>query len=339
MPYLEGTNINHIFAPANSGTFCGIYFAKVFGKRYRQHIFEESFATSQICGTFFFYMQQIINIPISLIQRFKNDRKSLEMLACAYMIKREYQHSTLYNINVVNVMKFFGCSHKKALKLMDAFRESPLFVYNEKKKSLFAKTFKDKTVKLFGHKANKKYKAISDYCYKMVRTEATLRMIVKTLRYVLLTNAIHAKETDNSKVTLNFFPVTKPDRGSAISQRKLANVISMSRTSACRYINDLVKAQIVGKSEIVAECVIPELNAETASTFMQHNPKQRFFAWHNAKSGHWSGWVVFGYAYSILSKATTDRLRHVIYNYKYPVKLVTQFSCENDGEGFFNRFS
>ena len=285
-------------------------------------------------------MAQVINIPISLIQRCKREGKSsLEMLACAYLIKRKYQHSTLYNVNVTRVMQFFGCSYKKALKLIEAFRESPLFVYNEEKKCLYARTFKDKTEKLFGHKATKKYSAISDYCYKMAEEESPLRMIVKTLRYVLLTNAIHAKEMGNSKVTFNLNSVTKPDRGSAISQRKLASVIGMSRTSACRYINDLVKAQIVGKSEIVAECVIPELNAESANAYMQQNPNQRFFAWHNATNGHWSGWVVYGYAYSITSRETTNRLNHVIYNYRYPMQSVKPtISCELDGEAYFNRF-
>ena len=278
-------------------------------------------------------MTDIVNIPISLIQRCKKEGKSsLEMLACAYMIKRKYQHSTLYNVNVTRVMQFFGCSYKKALKLMEAFRESPLFVYNEEKKCLYARTFKDKTIKLFGRKAGKRYNAISDYCYKMQESGSPLRMIVKTLRYVLLTNAIHAKEMGNSIVTLNLNSVTKPDRGSAISQRQLASVIGMSRTSACRYVNDMVKAQIVGKSGIVAECVIPELNAESVNAYMRQNPNQRFFAWHDAKNGHWSGWVVYGCAYSVLSRVTTKKFKHVIYNYKHKTQAINP-TCSSEIDG------
>ena len=278
-------------------------------------------------------MSQVINIPISLMQRCKREGKtSLEMLACAYMIKRKYQHSVLYDVNVTRVMQFFGCSHKKALKLMEAFRESPLFVFNEEKKCLYAGTFKDKTEKIFGRKATKRYTAMSDYCYKMTDSDSPLRMIVRTLRYVLLTNAIHSKEMGNSIVTSNHFHVTKPDRGSAMPQRKLADVIGMSRSSACRYINDLVKARVVGKSGIVAECVIPELNAETASAYMQQNPSQRFFAGHSTKTGSWSGWVVYGYAYSITSRETTNRLRHVIYNYNYPKNQIEP-TCSSEIDG------
>lgn len=261
------------------------------------------------------------------------------MLACAFIIKSQFTNSTLYNVSVTNVMNTFGCSYKKAKTLMEEFQNSELFIFNEKKNCLFAKSFKDKTNKLFGRKANKRYVAQSDACYKMSASEGdTLRKVVKTLRYVLLTNAIIAKERDNSIVTCNSSSVKKPSKYEAMSQRKLGNAIGLSKSSACRYVKELVNSQIVSKSEIVAECAIPELNTETANAFMKANPTQRFSAWHNTKNGHWSGWIVYGCVYSIVSADFAKKFKHVIYNYKFPIVTTPQTSCELDGDAYFRKF-
>ena len=58
------------------------------------------------------------------------------------MIKQKYQKSVLYNVTPYRVMKFFGVSCKKARKLIQAFDESDLFIFNKERKALYAKSFK-----------------------------------------------------------------------------------------------------------------------------------------------------------------------------------------------------
>lgn len=295
---------------------------------------EKKFASPTLADFFSIYMEQIINIPVSLIKRCKREGKtSLEMLACAYLIKSNFQNSTLYNVTVTNVMKFFGCCYKKAIKLIEAFGESGLFIFNKEKRCLYAKSFKDKTIKRFGKKAHKKYDAISDYCCKViVRGGETLRETVRRFRFVLLVNAIHAREMGNFNVGQDISSVTKPQSKCAMTQRLLGSIIGLSRSSGNRYVRRLIGDGVVGKSEIVAECVIPELNDDTEDAYRLTHPKGRFSVWHNNKNGGWSAWVVYGYAYSLLAKAATFDFKHVIYNYRHTISIEPTISCELDGK-------
>lgn len=277
-------------------------------------IFEESSASSLYAELFSFCMQQHLNLPISLIQRFKNDKKSLELLALAIIIKQNFQNSTLYDMKATRLMKLLKCGYKKATMLMDAVSDSELFVYNAAKGCLHAKTFKDRTWKLFGRRAHKRYKAQSDYCRK-IGMGYSLSGMVRQLRFTLIENAIDARNRDNSKVGLNL--VTKPDGKAAMTQRNIGKAMGMSRSSACRYTKILVNDGIVGKSEIVAECVIPELNDITEAEYRMNRPNDVFCVWHNPVNGGWSAWKVYGYVYSIISAKVQRLFRHVIYTFRH----------------------
>lgn len=259
-------------------------------------------------------MTDYINTPTSLIQRFKNDKKSLELLACAIIIKQNFQNSTLYDVKATRLMKLLKCGYKKATMLMDLFADSELFVYNAVKKCLYAKSFKDRTWKLFGHRAHKRYKAQSDYCRKVGKSYS-LSGMVRQLRFILIENAIDARSRDNSNVGSDF--VTKPDLKAAMTQRNIGKAMGMSRSSACRYTNILINDGIIGKSGIVAECVIPELNDETEAEYRTFRPNGRLCIWHNPVSGGWSAWKVYGYVYSIISAKVQRLFRHVIYTFRY----------------------
>lgn len=266
----------------------------------------------------------------------KRDKSSTEMLACALMIKREYQHSVLYKVSVTKVMSFFGVSHKKATKLLQAFRESDLFIFNPKKKTLYAKSFKSKEKVIYG---NGQYEAYSDFCYKMESDKSRLRDMVRELRKVLILNAINAVERnqgDNLKCSKQ--SVTQPlCIGDVLPQRIVGAVIGMSRSTAARYLRELEGDKRVSKTQMVAECVIPVLNTETEKKWREIHPKGRFYVWHSIEHGGWSAWQMLGFGYHISNRKDSDAFKNVIWNYD-PTKRKgahlpkPRVSCELDGK-------
>lgn len=278
-----------------------------------------------------------LNIPISLLNRLKADKSSIEMMACALMIKREYQHSVLYGVSVTNVMSFFGVSHKKAVKLLQSFRESELFLYNPLKKALYAKSFKSKEKVIYG---KGKYEAYSDYCYKMETDKSRLRDVVRELRKVLVLNAINTRErlTQGDNLISSKHSVTQPACiGKALPQRVIGTVINMSRSSAARYLRELEADKRVSKTKMVAECVIPVLNADTERKWRENHPKGKFYVWHSIIHGGWSAWYMYGFDYHICNRSETVAFQNVIWNYDYSKRKGAHLpkpktSCELDGK-------
>lgn len=241
------------------------------------------------------------------------------MLVCTIMIKRKHQNSVLYNLSVTKVMAFFGVSFKKAKKLMQAMKESDMFIYNEKKNALYAKPLKSGNW-FYYKKGKTEYKAFADYCRKMqMQDDISLRQVVRELRNILLLNAVSAverKSGDNLiKVCLDSNHVTKPPKSAVIPQRKLGTAIGMSRATAGRYMNQLIKDGRVGKTLIVAECVIGCLNEDTEHDWREKHPNKQFFTWHSEEHGGWSAWRLYGYAYAITDRKDSEAFQHVIYNY------------------------
>ena len=257
------------------------------------------------------------------------------MLVCAIMIKRKYQNSVLYDLRVTNVMKFFHVSHKKASKLIKSFANSELFIYNEKKNCIFAKSFKSKVGEEYGYRKNK-FKAFADYCRKMqLEDDIKLRDVVRELRNILALCEINAVERtkDNLIVGSNSNnSVTQPEAKMAIPQRKMAFAMGFSRSSACRYMRNMIDDKRVSKSGIVAECVIPVLNDTTEREWFAKHPQKGFAVWHDVKNGGWSGWLMHGCVYSIIKRNDSDAFQHVIYNYKYGYNIEAKCSSELDGK-------
>lgn len=236
-------------------------------------------------------------------------------------------------------MELFGVAHKKAHKVLESLRRHELFIYNKEKDCLFAKSFKSKDKKHYGKHG--KYTAIADYCRKLqVKDGMKMRDVVKQLRYTLLMNVINASGHDGLIVSMNqeHTIATKQNAERVIPQRKFAKAISMSKQSVSRLIKELVKAKVVGKSEIVAECVIPVLNDDTASDYYK-NHLIPFVPYHDEENGGWSGLVICGRAYSILRRDISESFKHVIYNYKRQAKVVAKTSSELDGDGFWSKFA
>lgn len=230
-------------------------------------------------------------------------------------------------------MELFGVSYKKACRVLESLKTHELFIYNERKNCVFAKSFKSKDKKYYGNR--QRYAAIADYCRKLhVFDGMTLRELVRELRNTLLLNVIHASEQDGFIVSENkSIPATKPNVQRAIPQRKLARSLGMSKSSASRYINKMVDDKKVSKTEIVAECVITDLNKTTESDYRKTQTKiPHYKVWHNTKSGGWSAWVVYGRVYSILDRSASESFKNVIFNYCYPNVIQPQTSAEIDGK-------
>lgn len=282
-----------------------------------------------------------INVPISLVRRFKGNKTSLEAVACAILIKTRHTNSTLYQFDdYKKVVECFGVSYRKAKKIMATLQYNELFVYNEEKNCIFAKSFKDKTKKRYGKR--RKYDACSDYCFKVEVIEGmTLRMMIKQLRRILALCVIHVNGMNTCKSVENTDTLGKEQEGTrAIPQRKIADAIGLSRSSASRYVKEMVNEQIVSKTMTVAECVIPELNDETDRLYREKHPNSRFVAFHNETYGGWSGWVFVGCEYSIIRRDISDRFKNVIYNFWHKsMKKNVRLSCELDGGTWWNKFN
>ena len=110
-------------------------------------------------------MEKIINVPIEILKSRKGDKRMFECLACALMIKSIYQTSVFY-LNITHVMKAFGVSYRKAQKLIEWMKEDALFIYNERKNCVFARTLKSNVRYRYGRKRNKKFNALADFCVK-----------------------------------------------------------------------------------------------------------------------------------------------------------------------------
>lgn len=270
--------------------------------------------------------------------RCKRDDVSFEMLVCALLIKNKYQNSVLF-LNVTNVMGCLGVSYKKAKKVIDRMKESDLFVYNEKKNCVFASSFKSNTLMIYGRKKYKKYRAYADGCRKVeVEDNDTLRTMKRKFREYLLIRALHANEHDHFNVGV--YPiVTKQNIERANSYRKIGAIIGLGKSSGGRYVNKLIGEKRVSKSEIVAECVIAELNEETEAEWYKNHPGRKFQAWHNPNGG-WSGWLVYGFVYTLESQHDLKAMKHVIWNHAGRFTNPTDEGCGTpDGDKYWSKHS
>ena len=283
-------------------------------------------------------MHKIINLPFELLMRCKRDKLSLEMLACALLIKSKHQNSVLY-LQVTNVMDCLGVSYKKAKKVIDRMKESELFVYNKNKNCVFAKSFKSKVMMIYGRKKYKKFRAYADGCRKVaVEKDDTLRTMKQKFREYLLIRALHANEHDHFNVGSQT-SVMKKVVNRALTYRKLGAIIGLGKSSGGRFINRLIDEKRVSKSEIVAECAIEDLNEITEAEWFKEHPGQKFSAWHNPNGG-WSGWLVYGFVYTLESQHDLKAMKHVIWNHAGRFTNPTDEGCGTpDGDKYWSKHS
>lgn len=265
-----------------------------------------------------------INVPIALIKEYSHDKLRLECLALSVIIKRTFVNSTLYGVNVGNFRRTFGCSYKKAQKMIEAVKDCHLFVYNEEHDFLFAKSFKTKEVKHYGK--NGKFIANADFCKKIYESANTLRDVTRLLRETLLANVMVAQQREllggNAKQTQSNGKAAR--RKAPIALRKFAKSINMSKSSAGRYLSGMAKDGKVSKSEIVAECVLPYYTSDKSAAWMEKHPGQRLQVWFSEKYHQFTAWITYGRMYSLTDGNLDRSFRHVIFNHMKRLSVINK---------------
>lgn len=276
-----------------------------------------------------------INVPIALIKGCSREKLDLECLALSVIIKRKFVNSTLYGVNVGNFRRTFGCSYTKAQKMIEAVTNCNLFVYDERHDFLFAKSFKNDEVKHYGK--NGKFLAKADFCKKIYESANTLRDVTRLLRETLLANVMVAQQREllGGNAKENQTNRKEPRSKAPITLRKFAKSISMSKSSAGRYLSKMAKDKKVSKSEIVAECVLPFYTSEEAAVWMENHPGQRLQVWFSEKYRQFTAWITYGRMYS-LNDGNLDRsFRNVIYNH---TKRVSAINKPHDPLAYLDNF-
>ena len=265
-----------------------------------------------------------INIPIALIKGCSREKLDLECLALAVIIKRKFVNSTLYGVNVGNFRRAFGCSYTKAQKMIGAVKDCSLIIYDEKHDFLFAKSFRSKGVKHYGK--NGKFLAKADFCKKIYESANTLRDVTRLLRETLLANVMVAQQREllggNAKEIQSHCKATRSK--APIALHKFARSISMSKSSAGRYLSRMAKYGKVSKSEIVAECVLPFYTSEKAAAWMASHPHQRLWIWYSEKYRQFTAWITCGRMYSLNDGNLERSFQNVIYNHTKRVSAVNK---------------
>lgn len=255
------------------------------------------------------YMEAL-NIPIVLVKRYKASKAEKELLAFAIGIKCLYSNSVLTNVTPYKVMRLFHVSHDKAKHLIDGARnDSSLFTVTGN--NLLVKTFKSKEIKK--SRGRNPYKYTSDYCYKLNKKDYSIRVLVRELNRIMLLCAVNSIDRDN-------FPLRsgKPQNKKRcaltkdLTLHKLGNISGVSKSTAHRLMNDMYQNGIITKTSARGEMVIHSVNAVTVEEWRKRTGRKHFI--YNPKDG--SGWIVTPCSYSICDRGTTERYKHVIYNYK-----------------------
>ena len=271
-----------------------------------------------------------------MIKECSHDKLRLECLALSVIIKRTFVNSTLYGINIGNFRRTFGCSYKKAQKMIEAVKDSPLFVYDDKHDYLFAKSFKSKEDKHYGK--NGKFVAKADFCKKIYESANTLRDVTRLMRETLLANVMVAQQREllggNAKQTQSNGKAAQSK--APIALRKFAKSINMSKSSAGRYISRMAKDDKVSKSEIVAECVLPYCTADKAAAWMENHPRQRLQVWFSEKYHQFTAWITYGRMYSLTDGNLDRSFRHVIFNH---MKRLSAINKPSDPLAYLDNFN
>lgn len=193
---------------------------------------------------------EILNVPISLIERYKGSKFLKEQLAFSICIKCLYSNSVLVDLNISRIAKLIGASRKRTAKLIEAAKANKeLFAYSHKSGKLYAKSFKSKEVKT-SKKGRVKY--CSDFVYKLNKTKNSssysIKEMVGKLSEILIQNAIISYTRDKftsatPKVSCSFCATTRDE----LTLIKLAHIAGVSKATAYRIVTSLEKCGIISK--------------------------------------------------------------------------------------------
>lgn len=255
---------------------------------------------------------QILNLPISLLERHKSSKSQKELLAFAIGIKCLYSNSVLTGISPKKVMSLFHVAHGKAKGLIEGAKQSDLFYFDEKRNYLKVNSFKDNILKK--SKGGFLYK--SDYCYKLEKDNFTIKALTKIITEILIKNAINAVDRNN------FTKSNKNHCCVPLSQRKLGNIAGISRSQVSKITKKMSETKIITKKRARMECVISSVNDKSVSEWQSKTGKRKFIL--NPYDN--SGWIIIPCKYSINNRQESDRFKNVIYTYKKRVESFNSLS-------------
>lgn len=253
---------------------------------------------------------EMMNIPMDLLKKLKDDKDTLELLALSVIIKIKHADSLLKDVTPVNVMNMCHCAHTKAVKLIERAKEnSAFFEYNEKYHTLYALNFKKPYEKTFYDKRGRLQKSM--YAFKIEKKDYQLRNLVRLFKDVLLLNAINAIERNDvfrskGKSLSSTLEPHKP-----LTQKHIAKVTGLNnRKAVYRMVKRLekegsisyTKAQLLYSTNCLSDEAIRERNLdETFLVVDEHTG---------------AGYVVAHAKYHIKNREITNRITNIILTHK-----------------------
>lgn len=256
------------------------------------------------------------NLPIELIERYSLKKERLEELACAIILKKNFSNSCIYTLDSKHVRRIFGVSYQKALKLIPRLQASDLFRFTAKG-HLVAKSFRSQDTKTY---CRGKYSAKADYCIKLKDVPNRLRDVVRMLREILILSQVRASRRNmDEQHTYRFFveDFAKCDEtGLPVVLRAFAKRISMSKSSAYRYISSMKQRGIIDKTGSVMDVVIPNATQAEIDDWYNGHPRKRLNIQRLPGRRGYHGCLYLGCYYEIADGDLSRSFMNVIYDHK-----------------------
>lgn len=279
-------------------------------------------------------MERKINIPIKRLYEARTKPERFRAFAAAVIIKERYANSTLYSDGNMTkaLVRCLGCSYPVARKVENDLLKFGYCVktYNRARGcwALYVRTFRSRE-KIDYSQSDRTYKPTEhDIVYKLTyeggeydkdnKNKHSLMTMRRLLREVLLENAIHVAQRAALSGTTTENSVRETVDGVAIKTHSLAAHAGLSRSSVSRYTSRMRDKGVVGKTgTIVAEVVVPVLNAITERQWLENNEGgERLYAIHDIKHGAWIGVVYHGKRYRISDGVEERKFQHLLWRHK-----------------------
>lgn len=246
-----------------------------------------------------------INIPHQLAKRFRKNPLLLDLLCLSISIKSKSGSSRYIISNINKFMADFGVSLSKAKRLIEAAKECDLlFRYDEKNKTLIAKTYK--TLRTIT-KDRKNRKIYQMYCMKInVMPNCKVGYIKREIHKLLILCAVNVKERMNEFHSKDKFPRCKSS--DMFTLEHLANIAGVTRKSVVKYINQLSEEGRLNVNKGDLSEVVNEMNKDILMKFRRENK-------YVMSCGNGEYCVYYMTTYSIASRSVTNSFGNIIYNH------------------------
>lgn len=276
---------------------------------------------------------ELINIPKTMLSKYKWDKSSYELLALSICVKCHFYDSLVKNVSVRKIQSIAHCGYEKAKKLLQMAKDnSEWFYYNPYTNSLLAKNFK------------KRYKAVSTdkhgrTCYSMYtiqveRKDYSIRELVSEFRCKLILNAIKAVQVKEDKsVCKKNYKMSYSSPSTPLTNKKMANIAGLKSTKQSYRI----KKKMADKGIISYEKsrLIYATNCTSDEALKSRNLNNTFLIISNDTG---AGYIITRPKYKIENMREYESCKNIIFNHSRrltnnPSKKVKL----NDIEAYYER--